>query len=322
MENERENRNQPQSSPPRERASRHIAEAPPGVPRSVDLHLTHQCNYSCRFCYFTRDGHLASVPIGQEPSLDLEAFRSLQRILTSAGVERITYAGGEPTISPHLWSLISDWHRLHGGDRQRVMIVTNGTGLSELRVRLVRDAIAAIKLGGESNDDTVEAALGRSRGNHVQLLIDRADMLHRLGIEVQLNSVVCSLNKDEDLTPLVRRVSPRYWKLHQFLPVPGQNDSAIEQLQITEKEFRRFQENHAHLRDLMVAEDNDLMRGSYAMVDPLGRFFQSTPEGYVRSRHSMLEVGVEAALAEIGLDWGRYNRRGGDERAFRGRMVA
>ena len=52
------------------------------------------------------------------------------------------------------------------------------------------------------------------------------------------------------------------------------------------------------------------MRGSYAMIDPLGRFYGNATGAHVYSR-PILEVGVEAALAEVGCEVGRFDARGG-----------
>lgn len=300
----------------RSRIEGRVAEAGPRIPRSVNFHLTNECNDRCRFCYFTKQGHLASLPPTLEPTLSLGGQLRLQSALVKAGIERITYAGGEPTLSPHLEELVLQWHRLQDGDTPRAMIVTNGAALYAGRLARMRHALAAVKLSAESTNDAVEAALGRGYGGHLPIIVDRADTLHRLGIRVDLNSVICRLNWKEDLTPLVRRVRPRFWKVFQMLPVPGQNDRSISELSITAEEFSDFQSRHSHLRDVLVAEDNDMMRGSYAMIDPVGRFFQSTPNGYIRSQHSILEVGVPQALSEVDLDWEKYDRRGGDARAF------
>jgi radical S-adenosyl methionine domain-containing protein 2 len=321
MKDARENRVEASSETQKEFARGHIAEAGSKIPRSADLHLDHRCNYRCGFCYFTNPGHLASLAPKQEPVLALDDLLRLQTLLAEEGVERLTYAGGEPTVSRHLEELIVHWHHLHGGSRPLAMIVTNGTGLLETWVRRVRHALGAVKLSGESNSDLVEAALGRGYGAHVQLIGHRADMLHRLGIPVHLNSVICSRNWTEDLTPLVERINPTVWKIFQFLPVPGQNDAQIAALSISPEQFQQFLDGHSHFKEIWAPEDNDLMRGSYAMIDPLGRFFQSTSTGYIRSTHSILEVGVQAALAEVELDWGKYQKRGGDERAFGARGV-
>ena len=61
---------------------------------------------------------------------------------------------------------------------------------------------------------------------------------------------------------------------------------------------------------VVVPEDNDMMRGSYVMVDPAGRFFDN-----VRGRHTyskpILEVGVEAALKGVVGNPDLFLRRGG-----------
>lgn len=322
MTQSREHRNERQSTPPREFATPSRAKARSRFPLSGDLHLDHRCNYWCEFCYFTEEGHVASVPAGEPATLSLEDLKRVQADLSGAGMVRLTYAGGEPTISPHLWELVLGWHRLQGGQDPRAMIVTNGTALYESHVARVRHALAAVKLSGESSSSLVEAELGRGAGHHVELLVDRADMLHRLGITVHLNSVIRARNVKEDFTPLVERIKPQVWKIFQFLPVPGQNDTVVQRLSISPEQFREFLDRHSQFADIWAPEDNDLMRGSYAMVDALGRFFQSTPEGYVRSEHSILEVGAEAAFAEVGLGWEKYRVRGGDQRAFGVRSVA
>jgi radical S-adenosyl methionine domain-containing protein 2 len=316
MSTTRQDRNQRQSTPPREYATPGVAEAGSGIPLSADLHLDHRCNYRCDFCYFTEAGHLASVPAGSQHTLDREGYRRLLRLLAEAGVLRLTFAGGEPTLCPFLEDLVLEWHRLQGGVRPLAMIVTNGTGLYETRLVRIRHALGAVKLSGESNSNFVEKALGRGYGAHVQLIVDRADMLHRLDIPVHLNSVICSRNWEEDLTPLVRRIDPAVWKIFQFLPVPGQNDTQITSLSISSEQFEEFLDRHRQFEGIWAPENNELMRGSYAMIDPLGRFFQSKPSGYVRSTHSILDVGVEEAFREVDLDWGKYERRGGDRRAF------
>lgn len=54
------------------------------------------------------------------------------------------------------------------------------------------------------------------------------------------------------------------------------------------------------------------MRESYLMVDPHGRFFQNsllTPgQGYAYSR-PILEVGAEAAFAQMAFDTARFSAR-------------
>ena len=60
----------------------------------------------------------------------------------------------------------------------------------------------------------------------------------------------------------------------------------------------------------MAPEDNDDMTGSYAMIDPLGRFFSNTTGRHVYSR-PILDVGVAAAFSDITFFQDRFEHRGG-----------
>ena len=93
----------------------------------------------------------------------------------------------------------------------------------------------------------------------------------------------------------------------------GQNDGRVEPLLIPRADFQRFLARHADLVHeglAPVAEDNDAMRGSYLMIDPEGRFFDNA-EGRHRYSAPVLEVGVEAALAQVGVSHAKFMGRGG-----------
>ena len=59
-----------------------------------------------------------------------------------------------------------------------------------------------------------------------------------------------------------------------------------------------------------VAEDNEAMRGSYVMVDPLGRFYGNALGRHIYSE-PILAVGVERALAQVGWEPEKFFARGG-----------
>ena len=60
----------------------------------------------------------------------------------------------------------------------------------------------------------------------------------------------------------------------------------------------------------MVPEDNDLMTGSYIMVDPMGRFYDNV-DGRYRYGRPILQAGVEGALQDVRVDRDTFERRGG-----------
>ncbi|HRH36635.1 MAG TPA: hypothetical protein PKY12_16325, partial [Catalimonadaceae bacterium] len=60
----------------------------------------------------------------------------------------------------------------------------------------------------------------------------------------------------------------------------------------------------------LVVEPADLIKGSYIMVDPAGRFFDNTSEGY-RYSGKIHEIGCAEALREVKFDFSKFLDRGG-----------
>ena len=140
-----------------------------------------------------------------------------------------------------------------------------------------------------------------------------ADRARAAGVRVKLNTVVTSLTWAEDMSALVTRMRPERWKAFQVLPVRGQNDGSVEDLLITREQLEAFLDRHQHLARAgfpPIAEDNDAMRGSYLMIDPLGRFYDNVGGSYVYSE-PILEVGFARALAQVRFSLDKLRARGG-----------
>lgn len=269
-------------------------------PIAINFHLYKPCNYRCRFCFATfRDirGHLG-----------LEDARTLLRLLREAGGEKLSFAGGEPTLHPHIGELVAESRRLGFV----TSIISNGARLSRLL-----DAHAAdldwVGLSVDSADEVVQARLGRGAGGHVARSRRLARQIRERGLRLKLNTVVTALNWQDDMRAFVRELRPERWKVFQVLPIAGQNDGAVEELLVTSAQFRAFIERHVDLAVdglAPIAEDNDAMTDSYAMIDPLGRFY-----GNHGGRHTysapILEVGVTRALQQTRFSLARLIARGG-----------
>jgi radical S-adenosyl methionine domain-containing protein 2 len=266
---------------------------------SVNFHLWKPCNLRCKFCYATFHdvpGHLSRE----------DALR-LVHALADAGCEKMTFVGGEPTLCPHLADLIRVAHTR----RITTAIVTNGARLLPL-LATSGEYIDWVGLSVDSASEQTQAALGRGEGDHVARSMLLADELHLRGIHVKLNTVVTALNWQEDLSALVRRIRPHRWKAFQVLQVGGQNDG-VEPLLITAEQFAAFVRRHEHLAAeglKLVGEDNDAMRGSYVMIDPLGRVFDNV-DGRHSYSSSILQVGAETALRQVRFSLSRLMARGG-----------
>lgn len=97
------------------------------------------------------------------------------------------------------------------------------------------------------------------------------------------------------------------------LRVEGQNENSIDDLLVAAREFQDFVVRHRSLVDAriqLIAEDNDAMTDSYAMIDPMGRFFGNTG-GVHHVGLSILREGAVAALASVGFAHDKLVSRGG-----------
>lgn len=72
---------------------------------SVNYHLWEPCNMRCKFCFATfQDVKHSILPKGHLPKEQaIEVILQLAEI----GFEKITFAGGEPTLCPWLPELIA-----------------------------------------------------------------------------------------------------------------------------------------------------------------------------------------------------------------------
>lgn len=283
-----------------------ISQTPSSLPPAVNFHLEKQCNLRCSFCYakFDDDPLLRATRHG----LPAEDAHRVIEMLRAAGAEKLTFVGGEPTLCPHLPALLRASRELGFV----TTLVTNGARLQRL-LEEVANCIDWVGLSVDSSNETTQAALGRGRGDHVSKSIEQFRRLHDLGIRVKLNTVVTALNWREDMTDFVLCARPERWKIFQVLPIDGQNTGEVEPLLISTKEFGAFVDRHRGVTAhgiTVAAESNEDMTGSYAMIDPLGRFFSNVDGRYVYSP-PILEVGVASAFSAVTFDARRFEARGG-----------
>ena len=267
---------------------------------SVNYHIIKACDSTCSFCFATfRD-------VGS--GLKLPDSERLIRMLADAGAEKITFAGGEPTLHRGLGAML----RCAKDAGLTTSIVTNGFQLE----RVLREASGFIDWVGisvDSADETVQRRLGRGQGDHVHRSMRLAELCRGAGIRLKLNTVVTTLNWEEDMSEYLRAFRPERWKVFQVLPVEGQNDGSVEDLLISSEQFQAFVNRHESLKtDGLgpIPESNESMTDSYAMIDPLGRFYGDTDFKH-RVSPPILEVGVLRALQSVGFVPEKLIERGG-----------
>ena len=277
---------------------------------SVNYHLWKACNMGCRFCFATfQDGLSDILPKGHLPRE--ESLRVIE-LLAQHGAEKISFAGGEPTLCPWLPDLIRRAQELG----MTTSIVTNGTRLTSEFLEGLQGTLDWVTLSIDSLSAQVNTLTGRAlkRGApDEEQYHDLVTLVREQGFRLKINTVVTSANKDEDMTEFIRWAHPARWKIFQVLPIDGQNDHTLGGLTVTDDEFAAYAEHHFELTSkgiIVVPESNELMTGSYLMVDPAGRFFDNT-KGHHTYSEPILEVGVTQALQEISANSTTFDQRGG-----------
>jgi len=279
-------------------------------PPSVNFHLWEPCNMRCRFCFATfQDVRAEILPSGHLPRE--EALRLVEVLSTS--FEKITFAGGEPLLCKWLPELVQT-AKAHGAT---TMLVTNGSRLFPEQLSRLRGHLDWVTLSIDSASSETNVRLGRAVQGRKALSTEEylaiAARVRAAGMRLKVNTVVTSLNALEDMTVLVRGLRPERWKLLRVLPVEGQNSGKVEPLLCSTEHFLSFIERHRGLEAegiRLVPEDNADMRGTYAMVDPAGRFFDNTEGGYQYSA-PILARGLDAAWSQVHFSMARFEQRGG-----------
>jgi len=272
------------------------------LPESVNYHLLSACNMRCKFCFAGFAGVRHTLSHTDQSRLTVEL---------GSNFRKITFVGGEPMLAPHLPQLIST------AKEQGAIscLVTNGSLLTSSHIRDFQ--LDWITLSIDSADLETHRRIGRAikeipcRPDHY---LDLANAVRLYDKHLKVNTVVNKLNVHEDMSRFIRQLAPDRWKIFQILPIKGENDKFSRDLAIIHSEFDAFVERHKAClngsKTVIVPEDNRLMTGSYAMVDPLGRFFDNI-DGYQHYGRSILDVGLDRAWRDIQFYSERFIERGG-----------
>ena len=277
---------------------------------SVNFHLWAPCNMRCGFCFAPfHDVRREILPKGHMGEQDC---LRVTEALAEAGFAKINFAGGEPTLCPWLPGLISRVKALC----MSTSVVTNGSRLTESWLDSVSSSLDWVALSIDAIAPAILERIGRAAPGGPMEEDDYArivGMVKASGIRAKINTVVCQENWQDDMSAFILRARPERWKVLQVLPVEGQNDGAVNRFLIDQHQFAAYLTRHESVAArgiTVVPESNDLMTGSYLMIDPAGRFFDNT-----RGRHTyssrILDVGMETALRQVSVDPETFERRGG-----------
>lgn len=268
---------------------------------TVSFHIVKPCNAKCKFCYATFDDMHVKM-------MSLDDAKTIIKKLADAGVQKITFAGGEPMLFPWIGEVIKYTKTLG----VTTSLITNGFLLSVDFLDDMKGWLDWIGISIDSVILTTNQKIGRTHRGHAmhrswyewicQEISDR-------GYHLKVNTVVCSLNKNDDLNSFLNLVKPERWKVFQALRVEGQNDAQFDSVKVSDEEFNIFLTRHRE-QESMVDESNVLMRGSYLLVDPQGRLFENSAGCHTYS-NSLIHNDINYCLSQISVDREMFLARGG-----------
>jgi radical S-adenosyl methionine domain-containing protein 2 len=248
-----------------------------------------------------------------EIRIDLEKSKAIIEQLAQYGFKKITFAGGEPTMVKGLEILMK-----YAQEKGMITcLVTNGSRLLDKKFcNILFPYINWLTLSIDSITNQTNIEAGRSlKGNRPLSQKDYLQIIEtakEFSIRVKINTVVNQWNKLEDLNSFMLSAQPERWKILQAIAVKGQNSEHIGEFEVLQSEFESYISRHNKLSNFidLIPEAEELIRGSYIMISPEGKFFDSTKGTHQYSR-PILEVGVKEALAQISVSYTKFIKRGG-----------
>ena len=269
---------------------------PCDLPETINYHFTPACNMRCAFCFAGfRDCGKAS----------LDQYKAVIRAIAGAPSSgavsrRLNFVGGEPTVDPFLDELLFEAHACG----LRTSVVSNGFNLIRKGLPESFKTLELLGLSIDSLDPTTNRRIGRTVGNNAISIGDWFRLFEQagaMGLPLKINTTVTAFNADEVLSAFIEKAAPRRWKVFQGMVVDGQNGDGSDAWAIDRHTFERFVRRNSTRNITPLAEPETAMRGSYAMISPDDRFFDSTVGGHSYS-DPIVKVGVDRAWRQISFD--------------------
>ncbi len=285
------------------------------LPSTVNLHFIRPCNGRCNYCFAGFQDVACSRLNTSELTEIIQAIAAAPLPSgSSAACRKLNFVGGEPTLASDLPVLVKTAKEAG----MATSIVTNGYNLLRTGLGAYTETLDMLGVSIDSLNPEINRNIGRVfSGNTISetewiRLLDEARLL---GMGLKINTVVNRQNVSDDMTSFIQRVAPQRWKIFQALPV---NNDAFSRdwtdIRVSSEEFQNYIRRHQSVGATgveQVAEDNELMSGSYAMISPDGRFFDTTTGTHLYSDF-IQDVGVEKAFGQIQFSAEKFTQRGGE----------
>ncbi|MCQ2286615.1 MAG: viperin family antiviral radical SAM protein [Bacteroidales bacterium] len=275
--------------------------------KTINYHLTKKCNYRCRYC-FAKFNDISRCELSKS-----EQIQIIHELAAIKEFNKINFVGGEPTLIPYIQELIREAKSLGF----ETSLVTNGSRINKTWIKETAPYLDILALSVDSINDATVRTIGSIDRTGATLSTEKIKEIAQActdnKIHLKINTVVSQYNKNEKLSDLINEIKPFRWKILQATKVKGQNDTDFEEIAVSAEEYDNYCKKNA-LADspiTIITETNEIISGSYVMVDCLGRFFDSA-SGQHHYSSPILEVGAGTALSQIHFDESKFIQRKGN----------
>ena len=235
--------------------------------REVCWLITTRCNQKCAYCHGFRN----------IPELSFEENKEVLMKLIRAGVNYITFSGGEALLYPNIVDLLKI-ARQYG---VKSKLITNGSLIANNeKMREVLDYLDTITLSLDTINDDINEQMGRGR-NHFTEIKEVLDILKDKDIRIKINTVVTKLNINyiEELGEFLNsNYKINEWRIFRFAPLRELAKENEEKFEITDEQFKStkeiFQKNYKNIGKVNY-RDNDDMESKYNLVTANGNIVRT-----------------------------------------------
>lgn len=162
--------------------------------RNLRVSLTSACNYACTYC----------VPNGkrlQPAKEELEAedlWAIVELLVSSGGIEKLRFTGGEPLLSPKFDLLFSRAMKL---DFLDVSLTTNGQLIPKKAEILLGSGLKRINISLDTLDPQSFKEI--ARGGDLKTVLEGINLLKENQVEIKINMVPMMGKNESQILPLL-----------------------------------------------------------------------------------------------------------------------
>lgn len=237
-------------------------------------------------------------------------------------VKEINLAGGEPTLWPYLPDLVKYIH----SKGLRVSLIHNGSGSLEL-YREIAPYLTTCGFSIDSVNPELQRRMGRCFHDGQVICAEeyeeKIDILRRgnPNIRIKVNTVVNSVNLEDDLSPQLRTWNVDRWKFLRCMPFSnGEHDNShmvISDADYTlymQRLLSQFDMDYSHEQYRYIIKNTNViaertLAGSYIMVDSNGCLVDDTKNTSYIKVADLRKEDFREGLSQLTLYDELYNSR-------------